>query len=121
MRIRKNLQEVIDILQTNPSYQQNIVHWHTIEEKEAKTAPFPASLHTKLREALEKRGIGSLYTHQKQRLIWRQLRRMLWPLRQQPRGKHCATTCRYCKVLWKTIKLELFICSQQKRLPKIKK
>ncbi|UYV54390.1 DEAD/DEAH box helicase [Priestia megaterium] len=65
MRIRKNLQEVIDILQTNPSYQQNIVHWHTIEEKEAKTAPFPASLHTKLREALEKRGIGSLYTHQK--------------------------------------------------------
>lgn len=65
MRIRKNLQEVIDILQTNPSYQQNIVHWHTIEEKEAKTAPFPSSLHTKLREALEKRGIGSLYTHQK--------------------------------------------------------
>ncbi|MFS0903927.1 DEAD/DEAH box helicase [Priestia aryabhattai] len=65
MRIRKNLQEVMDILQTNPSYQQNIVHWHTIEEKEAKTAPFPASLHTKLREALEKRRIGSLYTHQK--------------------------------------------------------
>ncbi|WP_302053415.1 DEAD/DEAH box helicase [Priestia megaterium] len=65
MRIRKNLQEVMDILQTNPSYQQNIVHWHTIKEKEAKTAPFPASLHTKLRQALEKRGIGSLYTHQK--------------------------------------------------------
>ncbi|MDC7771145.1 DEAD/DEAH box helicase [Priestia megaterium] len=65
MRIRKNLQEVMDILQTNPSYQKNIVHWHTIEEKEAKTAPFPASLHTKLRQALENRGIGSLYTHQK--------------------------------------------------------
>ncbi|MCU7765023.1 DEAD/DEAH box helicase [Priestia megaterium] len=65
MRIRKNLQEVMDILQTNPSYQQNIVHWHTMEEKEAKTAPFPASLHTKLRQALENRGIGSLYTHQK--------------------------------------------------------
>lgn len=65
MRMRKNLQEVMDILQTNPSYQQNIVHWHTIEEKEAKTAPFPASLHTKLRQALENRGIGSLYTHQK--------------------------------------------------------
>jgi DEAD/DEAH box helicase domain-containing protein len=65
MRIRKNLQEVMDILQTNPSYQQNIVHWHTIKEKEAKTAPFPASLHTKLRQALEKRGIGSLYRHQK--------------------------------------------------------
>jgi DEAD/DEAH box helicase domain-containing protein len=65
MRIRKNLQEVMDVLQTNPSYQKNIVHWHTIEEKEAKTAPFPASLHTKLRQALENRGIGSLYTHQK--------------------------------------------------------
>ncbi|MER2259406.1 MAG: DEAD/DEAH box helicase, partial [Priestia megaterium] len=65
MRIRKNLQEVMDILQTNPSYKKNIVHWHTIEEKEAKTAPFPASLHTKLRQALENRGIGSLYTHQK--------------------------------------------------------
>ncbi|MCM3095356.1 DEAD/DEAH box helicase [Priestia megaterium] len=65
MRIRKNLQEVMNILQTNPSYQKNIVHWHTIEEKEAKTAPFPASLHMKLRQALENRGIGSLYTHQK--------------------------------------------------------
>lgn len=65
MRIRKNLQEVMDILQTNPSYQKNIVHWHTIEEKEAKTAPFPAPLHTKLRQALENRGVGSLYTHQK--------------------------------------------------------
>lgn len=65
MRIRKNLQEVMDILQTNPSYQKNIVHWHTIEEKEAKTAPFPVSLHTKLRQALENRGVGSLYTHQK--------------------------------------------------------
>ncbi|TYR79972.1 DEAD/DEAH box helicase [Priestia megaterium] len=65
MKIRKNLQEVIDVLHTNERYQKNIVHWHTIDAKEAKTAPFPALLHTKIIEGLEQRGVLSLYTHQR--------------------------------------------------------
>jgi DEAD/DEAH box helicase domain-containing protein len=64
MKIRKNLQEVINVLKENPDYNQNIVHWHTIEPKEAKTAPFPSFMDERLKQALEKRGIGSLYTHQ---------------------------------------------------------
>jgi DEAD/DEAH box helicase domain-containing protein len=64
MKVRKNLQEVIDILKENRDYQQNIVHWHTIEPKEAKTAPFPSFMDERLKKALESRGIGSLYTHQ---------------------------------------------------------
>ncbi|HWO95747.1 MAG TPA: DEAD/DEAH box helicase [Bacillus sp. (in: firmicutes)] len=64
MKVRKNLQEVINVLKDHPDYQQNIVHWHTIEPKEAKTAPFPSFMDERLIQALESRGIGSLYTHQ---------------------------------------------------------
>lgn len=64
MKVRKNLQEVINVLKDHPDYQQNIVHWHTIEPKEAKTAPFPSYMDERLKQALESRGIGSLYTHQ---------------------------------------------------------
>lgn len=64
MKIRKNLQEVMNVLQTNEQFKSNIVHWHTIEEKEAKTSPFPSQIHEKIRAGLEKRGILSLYTHQ---------------------------------------------------------
>ncbi|WP_350020034.1 DEAD/DEAH box helicase [Priestia flexa] len=64
MKIRKNLQEVMNVLQTNKQFKSNIVHWHTIEEKEAQTNPFPSQIHEKIREGLEKRGILSIYTHQ---------------------------------------------------------
>ncbi|MBM7703276.1 DEAD/DEAH box helicase [Metabacillus iocasae] len=64
MKVRKSLQEVINILNEQEQYRDNIVHWHTIDEKEAKTAPFPSFIHEKLKKALEKRGIASLYTHQ---------------------------------------------------------
>ncbi|WP_110112324.1 DEAD/DEAH box helicase [Bacillus sp. CGMCC 1.16541] len=64
MKVRKNLQEVINVLNENEQYRDNIVHWHTIDEKEAKTAPFPSFIHEKLKYALETRGISSLYTHQ---------------------------------------------------------
>ncbi|MBT2707857.1 DEAD/DEAH box helicase [Pseudomonas sp. ISL-84] len=46
-------------------YKENIVHWHTIEEKEAKTADLPDDIHPSLKDALLKRGITRLYTHQK--------------------------------------------------------
>ncbi|MBN8200231.1 MULTISPECIES: DEAD/DEAH box helicase [Bacillaceae] len=65
MKVRKNLPEIMKELISEQQYKDNIVHWHTIEEKEAKTACLPEDIHPSLIEALQKRGITRLYTHQK--------------------------------------------------------
>lgn len=65
MKVRKNLPEIMKELISEQQYKDNIVHWHTIEEKEAKTAGLPQDIHPSLMEALQKRGITRLYTHQK--------------------------------------------------------
>ncbi|MBP2241328.1 DEAD/DEAH box helicase domain-containing protein [Cytobacillus eiseniae] len=65
MKVRKDLNELINELKNNDAYKENIVHWQTIEAKEAKTADIPLNIHPALMEALQKRGITSLYTHQK--------------------------------------------------------
>ena len=64
MEKKKTIQEAIEWLKTDESIKDQIVHWHTIPEKEAKTAPFPKTLHPLLKEGLQKRGIDRLYTHQ---------------------------------------------------------
>ncbi|NWN95513.1 MAG: DEAD/DEAH box helicase, partial [Bacillus sp. (in: Bacteria)] len=61
---KKNLQEILEQLQMDRSFQERIVHWHTIEGKPAVTVPFPGSITPAVLSALEKRGISSLYTHQ---------------------------------------------------------
>ncbi|BBN98831.1 putative ATP-dependent helicase YprA [Sporolactobacillus terrae] len=43
---------------------QNTVHWQTIPGRAAHTAPFPDDLDEHLKDALRRRGIHSLYTHQ---------------------------------------------------------
>ncbi|MDQ0271032.1 DEAD/DEAH box helicase [Cytobacillus purgationiresistens] len=65
MKVRKNLQEMITEIKKSERFKENVVHWHTIEEKEAKTADMPRNLHPALKEALQTRGISQLYTHQK--------------------------------------------------------
>jgi DEAD/DEAH box helicase domain-containing protein len=65
MRKRKQLNDIIQKLKTSPEFKDQIVYWHTIEEKTAKTVPFPESLHPSLKEALLDRGIQALYTHQR--------------------------------------------------------
>ncbi|WP_394137225.1 DEAD/DEAH box helicase [Cytobacillus oceanisediminis] len=65
MKVRKNLPEIMKELISEQQYKENIVHWHTIEEKEAKTAELPDDIHPSLKDALLKRGITRLYTHQK--------------------------------------------------------
>jgi DEAD/DEAH box helicase domain-containing protein len=65
MKLKKNLQEVLSDLKINDQFKENIVTWHTIEEKPAQTVPLPMNLHQVLRSALESRGIEQLYTHQK--------------------------------------------------------
>lgn len=65
MKVRKSLQEFLQGIKLEENFKNNIVHWHTIEEKEAKTVELPIQLHPKLQDALQKRGINELYTHQK--------------------------------------------------------
>ncbi|MDZ5473209.1 DEAD/DEAH box helicase [Bacillus sp. 31A1R] len=65
MNVRKNLQEFLKQLKIEDTFKENIVHWQTIEEKEAKTEELPNSIHEQLRKTLQNRGINQLYTHQK--------------------------------------------------------
>ncbi len=64
MQFRKNLQEIIEQIQTDEQFSNNIINWHTIPEREAQTVPFPDSIDSQLKQALQKRGIKELYTHQ---------------------------------------------------------
>ncbi|NKE04835.1 MULTISPECIES: DEAD/DEAH box helicase [Mesobacillus] len=65
MKVRKNMQEILQDLKVSESVKKNIVHWHTIEEREARTEEMPEELSGILKGALERRGISRLYTHQK--------------------------------------------------------
>jgi DEAD/DEAH box helicase domain-containing protein len=61
---KQTFQDLVHWLKTDDEIKKNIVHWHEIEAKPAQTVPFPTTLDIRIREALEKRGIGQLYTHQ---------------------------------------------------------
>ncbi|PFP31283.1 ATP-dependent helicase [Bacillus sp. AFS073361] len=64
MKLRKTLQEILTDLQINDQFKDNIVTWHTIDEKQAQTVPLPNDLHPVLKSTLFERGIEQLYTHQ---------------------------------------------------------
>lgn len=65
MKVRKSLQEFLKELKLENKFNENIVNWHTIEEKEARTVELPLQINESLRLALQKRGVNELYTHQK--------------------------------------------------------
>ncbi|MGP9042082.1 DEAD/DEAH box helicase [Cytobacillus kochii] len=58
--IKKTLPALIDELRQN----ENIINWHEIEPKEAKVRDIPEEIDDRIKAALQKRGIGQLYTHQ---------------------------------------------------------
>lgn len=58
------MQEMIAQFKTDEKHLENIVHWHTIEPREASSVPFPERMDETIRKALQKRGISGLYTHQ---------------------------------------------------------
>lgn len=64
LKVRKSLQDIIKNLKESEETKDNIVYWHTIEEKEAKSVSLPSDLHPSLKQALEERGMSRLYTHQ---------------------------------------------------------
>ena len=57
---KKPLSELIKELRQN----ENIINWQEIEPREAKTRPLPSSVDDRIKNALQKRGIGELYSHQ---------------------------------------------------------
>ncbi|OCA90885.1 ATP-dependent helicase [Bacillus sp. FJAT-27225] len=65
MKLRKNLQEMLERIRLDGQFKNNIVHWHTIDEKPARTEPMPDGLNPLLKTALQQRGVSELYTHQK--------------------------------------------------------
>ncbi len=59
-----NLEQVIDLLRSDGDHKGNISSWKSFSAKAPQYAPFPAVLDRRLIEALAKRGIKQLYTHQ---------------------------------------------------------
>ena len=60
------IQEVLEKLRTDPSFSDNVVHYKTIEGKEAVYAEFPHQLHPSIIKALASKGIHQLYSHQRE-------------------------------------------------------
>ncbi len=56
---------MLEKLKLDEQFKNNIVHWHTIDEKPARTESMPEQLNPLLKKALEHRGVSELYTHQK--------------------------------------------------------
>ena len=61
-----NLEQLIDRLKRTPSFMENVTHWETLPAKEARFAPFPEALDSRLPPVLAARGVHQLYTHQRE-------------------------------------------------------
>ncbi len=64
MQTKRTISQLLEQFRQDERFLKNIVHWHTIPSKEARTVPFPADLDGRIRAALATRGITALYTHQ---------------------------------------------------------
>lgn len=63
-----NLAQILDQLKTQEHFYKNITHWRVIPQKPGKYEDFPQYLNPKLISALKKKGIYSLYSHQRRAL-----------------------------------------------------
>lgn len=61
-----NLDQLIGTLRMDPEFMANVAHWETIPAKPARYAGFPEGTDPKLIDVLHKRGIHSLYSHQRE-------------------------------------------------------
>ncbi|WP_026022480.1 DEAD/DEAH box helicase [Kurthia senegalensis] len=64
--MRKTLEQVIEAFRMDEQFKDQIEHVRVIPATAGDYAPLPADLHPKLRSALEKRGVVSLYSHQRE-------------------------------------------------------
>jgi DEAD/DEAH box helicase domain-containing protein len=58
------LEQILDSLQTDSEFRDNIAHWRTIPAREATFAEFPPGIDRRLIATLTSRGITKLYSHQ---------------------------------------------------------
>ena len=63
---KRTISELLNEWRYDEALKERILHWHTLEGREAKLAPFPKNLHPSLIKALHARGIDQLYTHQRE-------------------------------------------------------
>ncbi|MFC4597947.1 DEAD/DEAH box helicase [Cohnella hongkongensis] len=60
----ESVEEWLTLLRSRPELMENVTFWHTEPAKPARSVDLPASVHPKLAEALGRKGIHRLYTHQ---------------------------------------------------------
>ena len=65
VKFRNNMQDIIQHLKLDETIKENIIHWQTIEPKMANTTEIPTDIHPLLKQAMVKRGVSELYTHQR--------------------------------------------------------
>ncbi|QQP14135.1 DEAD/DEAH box helicase [Lysinibacillus agricola] len=63
---KRTISELLNEWRYDEELKEHILHWQTLDGREAKYAPFPENLHPSLVKALQTRGIEQLYTHQRQ-------------------------------------------------------
>jgi len=61
-----NVAQIIDHLRSDVDFKRNLTAWHTVPAQPARYADFPESLEPRLVQGLQKRGVRSLYTHQRE-------------------------------------------------------
>ncbi|HQM51058.1 MAG TPA: DEAD/DEAH box helicase [Candidatus Hydrogenedentes bacterium] len=61
-----NVAQIIDRLRADADFKQNLTAWRTVPAQPARYAGFPEALNPELVEGLRKRGVQSLYTHQRE-------------------------------------------------------
>lgn len=59
-----NLEQLLEVFKNSEAMKSCITHWHEVPAKEAVYEEFPEKMDDKIRAALLKRGIKSLYSHQ---------------------------------------------------------
>lgn len=59
-----NLSQLLDRLKNDESFMENVTCWKTVPRREAVFSPFPADCDARITDALAKKGITKLYSHQ---------------------------------------------------------
>ncbi|MFQ5602304.1 MAG: DEAD/DEAH box helicase [bacterium] len=59
-----NLPQILDQLKSDSKFMSNVTAWQRLPAQEAQFADYPANMHPALIQAIKKRGVQKLYTHQ---------------------------------------------------------
>ena len=65
-RAPSSVESIVAHLKSNPAMRERIVHWNEFAARDAVLCDLPAGLDPRLKALLEQRGLGRLYSHQRQ-------------------------------------------------------